>query len=131
MTAIHSSPLSKRKMPPEPRAVLAKAAVRAARLLHLNNRQLSQILGVSEPVISRMDRHGAPLPGDAKKIELATLFVRVYRSLDAIVGGDDAAAAAWLRAENTALGRRPIDAIVTIAGLTDTLAYLDARRAIL
>ena len=34
-------------------------------------------------------------------------------------------------AENTALGQKPINAIRTIAGLLDTLAYLDARRAVL
>ena len=114
-----------------PHAVLAKAALRAARLLDMNNRELAEVLGVSQPVISRMDKQGAPLPADAKKQELAALFVRFYRSLDAITGGDDKAAAAWLRAENVALGQKPIDAIRTIAGLIDTLAYLDARRAVL
>ena len=119
------------RSPPEPRAVLAKAALRAARLLGMSNRELAEVIGVSQPVVSRMDRQGAPLPPDPKKLELATLFVRVYRSLDAIVGGDDHAAAAWLRAENTALGRKPVEAITSIAGLLDTLAYLDARRAVL
>ena len=117
--------------PSNPHAVLAKAALRAARLLEMNNRELAEVLGVSQAVISRMDKQGAPLPADAKKRELAALFIRFYRSLDAITGGDDKAAAAWLRAENTALGQKPIDAIRTIAGLLDTLAYLDARRAVL
>lgn len=117
-------------LPPGTQAVLAKAALRAARLLGMSNRELAEVLGVSQPVISRMDRHGAPLPADPKKLELATLFVRFYRSLDAITGGDDRAAAAWLRADNTALSRKPIEAIATIAGLLDTLAYLDARRAV-
>lgn len=117
-------------LPPGAQAVLAKATLRAARLLGMNNRELAEVLGVSQPVISRMDRHGAPLPADPKKLELATLFVRFYRSLDAITGGDDRAAAAWLRSDNTALGQQPIAAIATIAGLLDTLAYLDARRAV-
>ena len=117
--------------PPRAEAVLAKAALRAARLLGMSNRELAEVLGVSQPVISRMDKQGAPLPADPKKRELAALFVRFYRSLDAITGGDDGASAAWLRAENTALGQKPIDAIRTIAGLLDTLAYLDARRAVL
>ncbi len=72
-----------------------------------------------------------------------TLFLRVYRSLDAIVGGDDASAAAWLRNDNTALGQPPVEAMKSVAGLVDTLAYLpglsawpiclaylDARRAV-
>ncbi len=111
-------------------SLLAKAAVRAARLLRMRNAELAQVIGVSESVISKIDRHQGALPNDAKKLELATLFVRLYRSLDAIVGGDDHVAASWLRNENTALGGRPIDAIKTVSGLLDVVAYLDARRAL-
>ena len=39
-----------------------------------------------------------------KSFELALLFIRLFRSLDAIVGGDEAVARAWLRNEN--LGAR-------------------------
>jgi len=115
---------------PEPRSLLAKAAVRAARLLGMRNAELAQVIGVSESVISKIDRHQGALPNDAKKLELAALFVRLYRSLDAIVGGDDHVAASWIRNENTALGSRPIDAIKTVSGLLDVVAYLDARRAL-
>ena len=59
------------------------------------------------------------------------LFVRLYRSLDAIVGGDDACAGGWLRADNAALGKKPIDAIQTVHGLAETVAYLDSRRAVI
>lgn len=112
-----------------PEAVLTKAALRAAKRLKLTNRELAGVLGVAPATVSRAGA-GRPLPAEGKALELAALFVRLYRSLDAIVGGDDATAAAWLRAENTALGRRPVDAIATVGGLTDTLAYLDARRAV-
>lgn len=109
-------------------AVLTKAAIRAAGRLRMSNRELARVLGVSEATVSRAPARPFPLTG--KVLELATLFVRLYRSLDAIVGGDDATAAAWLRAENAALGRRPIESIATVSGLIDTLAYLDARRAV-
>jgi Protein of unknown function (DUF2384) len=56
--------------------------------------------------------------------------VRLYRSLDAIVGGDDAVAASWLKNHNTALNGEPLALIQTISGLTNVVAYLDARRAI-
>ncbi|MBN9063955.1 MAG: DUF2384 domain-containing protein, partial [Rhizobiales bacterium] len=58
------------------------------------------------------------------------LFIRLFRSLDAITGGDEAAARAWLRADNTALGGKPIDMILRISGLLDVIGYLDARRAV-
>ena len=56
--------------------------------------------------------------------------MRVFRSLDAIVGGEEAVAATWLRQANSALGGKPIDSLKTVTGLTATLAYLDARRAL-
>lgn len=110
-------------------AVLTKAALRAAARLKLNQVDLAQILGVSPSVISRLAT-GGDLPGSGKSRELAALFVRVFRSLDAIVGGDEAVAAKWLRAFNTALGQEPLAAMKTIPGLIATLTYLDSRRAV-
>jgi hypothetical protein len=112
-----------------PEAILTKAALRAAKRLRMTNRELASVLGVGQATVSRAGA-GRALPAEGKALELATLFVRLYRSLDAITGGDDATAAAWLRSENTALGRRPVEAIATVGGLVDTLAYLDARRAV-
>jgi hypothetical protein len=69
------------------------------------------------------------VPGE-KPFELAVLFIRLYRSLDALVDGDETVARAWLRNPNTALGDAPLALIQTISGLVNTLAYLDARRAL-
>lgn len=114
---------------PDRTTVVSKALLRSAELLGLTARELASIVGLSEPSMSRLKRRldGAPLTG--KSYELALLFIRLYRSLDAIVGGDEAVARAWIRAENTALGGRPLDRIKTIDGLAHVLAYLDARRA--
>lgn len=110
--------------------VLTKAALRAADSLGLPARKLAQVLGVSEPSVSRMKKGAYAIEDGSKSFELAALFVRVFRSLDAIVGGDAMTARQWLMAENTALGGRPIDRITTITGLADVAAYLDARRAV-
>jgi uncharacterized protein (DUF2384 family) len=67
--------------------------------------------------------------GSGRPFELAVLFIRLYRSLDAIVGGDEAVARAWLKNPNTALRNRPIDLIQKVQGLLDVIHYLDARRA--
>ena len=109
--------------------VLSKAAVRAAGLLRIRQTELAAIIGVSPAVVSRVAA-GRHLPATGKTLELATLFVRVFRSLDAIVGGEEAVAATWLRQANSALGGKPIDSLKTVTGLTATLAYLDARRAL-
>ncbi|WEX08199.1 antitoxin Xre/MbcA/ParS toxin-binding domain-containing protein [Chelativorans sp. AA-79] len=110
--------------------VLAKAVLRAAERLGLTARALAAVVGVSEPTVSRLKKGEFDLERGTKPFELAVLFVRLYRSLDAIVSGDEAVARAWLRNDNTALGGRPLDRIQTIAGLVDAIAYLDARRAL-
>ena len=110
--------------------VVTKATVVAAERLGLNARSLASVLGVSEASVSRMKRLDHLLEKGTKPFELALLLIRLFRSLDAITGGDEGVARKWLRNTNTALGGIPADRISTITGLTDVLAYLDARRAL-
>ena len=111
-------------------AVVTKAVLRATGRLGLSNRVLAGVLGLSEATISRMGSGAYSLtPGD-KPFELAVLFLRLFRSLDAIVGGDQSTARAWLQNENTALGAAPVTLIPSVAGLVNVVAYLDARRAL-
>ena len=107
-----------------------KAVLRAADRLQVSNRALARIIGVSEASLSRMRAGTYTLSAGDKPFELATLFVRLYRALDAIVGGDDTAAAAWLRSENVALGATPLALAQTVPGLMHVVNYLDARRAL-
>ena len=115
---------------PDPAQVLTKAVVRAASRLEVTAKALSAILGLSEASVSRMKQGDFKLEAGTKPFELGVLFVRLFRSLDAIVGGDEAVARSWLRSANLVLDGRPLDKISTIAGLTDVIAYLDARRAL-
>lgn len=109
--------------------VLTAAVIRAAATLGVSGKDLAVILGVSEPTVSRMKKGVYWLQEGSKPFELAALFIRFFRSLDAITGGDDTVSHAWLRNENKGLGGRPLDTIKTIPGLTNGLAYLDSRRA--
>ena len=116
--------------PADEAAVVTKAALRAAARLGLPNRVLAGILGVSEATVSRMGSGTYLLkPGD-KAFELAVLFLRLFRALDAIVAGDAAAARAWLQSGNTALGAAPVTLIASVSGLVNVVGYLDARRAL-
>jgi DNA-binding XRE family transcriptional regulator len=111
-------------------AVVTKAVLNAAARLGLSKSALARIIGVSDATASRMAAGRYRLaPGD-KPFELALLLVRLFRSLDAIVGGDEKAARAWLRAENGVLGGVPARLIETVPGLVHVIAYLDARRAV-
>lgn len=115
---------------PSPGAVVTKAALRAASQLGMTNRAFANVVGLSEATVSRMRSKEYELQPDQKSYELALLFVRLYRSLDAIVGGDDAAAGAWLTNRNTALRDEPLKLIQTVPGLMNVIQYLDSRRAI-
>lgn len=113
---------------PSDSAILVKTLVRAADRLAVPNKALAKIIGLSEATISRMRRGGYVLEG--KPLELAIMFIRLYRSLDAVVGGDDTVAKAWVRNKNSALKDSPLNLIQTVSGLTNVLQYLDARRAV-
>jgi hypothetical protein len=115
----------------EPGPVATKAAVRAADRLGISARALAAILGVSEATVSRMRSGVHALQPGQKPFELAILFTRMFRSLDAITGGDEAAAAAWMRGPNGGLGGIPLELIRSIPGLVHVVQYLDARRALL
>jgi DNA-binding XRE family transcriptional regulator len=110
--------------------VLTKAVLRAANKLDVKQAALAAILGVSEATVSRMKKGDYVLRADSKAFELSVLFVRLFRSLDAIVGGDEGVARAWLANLNLALGAKPAEKIRTVPGLMDVIAYLDARKAL-
>ena len=119
MPTVHAHPSASLAEGP----VLGKAVLKAAD-------HLGTVVGLSEPTVSRLKRGEFTLERGTKPFELAVLFVRLYRSLDAIVGGDETVARAWLRNDNTVLGGKPIEKIQTVLGLVDAITYLDARRAV-
>jgi hypothetical protein len=121
-----TSPLSPQSSV-EPGPVLAKAVLSAANRLGLRNRQLAAVLGSSEASISRLSA-GRGLDPETKEGELALLFLRLYRSLDALVGGDDDKAREWMSAENVHLAGVPAERIRTVEGLVGVVQYLDAMR---
>ncbi len=113
--------------PPDPAAVVAKAALAAADRLGLTNRHLAAVIGLSEASVSRMHRSRGVDPR-SKEGELALMFIRLFRSLDALMGGDDRQARDWLFAMNDHLSGVPADRIRTVEGLVDVVQYLDAMR---
>jgi hypothetical protein len=120
-----SRPLT--NLPPEPAVVLTKAVRTAADLLGLRNRHLAAVLGTSEASISRLGGGRLIDPG-SKQGELALLFLRMFRSLDALMGGDEAKAREWFQSENSHLGGVPAQRVRRVEGLVDVVQYLDAMR---
>ena len=103
--------------------------MRATEYLALSNKTVGQIIGISDASVSRMKAGSYTLPLGTKQFELAQYFVRLFRSLDAMTGSDDAASRSWLQTPNIVLGGKPIDLMLTAQGLLAVLAYVDSRRA--
>lgn len=120
---------SARKVPrPDPADVLTRATLAAAARLGVRNARLAVIIGTSEASVSRLASGTRQLDPGSKEGELALLFLRLFRSLDALVGGDEAQARVWLHAENLHLGGVPAERIRQVEGLVDVVQYLDAMR---
>jgi uncharacterized protein (DUF2384 family) len=114
--------------PPEGQ-VLSDAVARVAAFWALTNAEVGRVLGLSAPSASRLRSGAYRLERGAKPFELAQFLVRLFRSLDALMGSDDEAASRWLRTANVDLGGRPIDLIQTVKGLVAVADYVDAFRA--
>lgn len=114
---------------PRRETVLTKAFLRAGERLEVPRAVLAKVVGRSQPTLSRMHAGGYELEEGTKEWELALLFVRLYRSLDSIVGTDEAARA-WLTGSHAALGGVPLDLVQTTEGLVRVVHYLDAHRAV-
>jgi transcriptional regulator with XRE-family HTH domain len=119
---------SKTANKPEPRRVLTGAVLRAAALLEITQSSLAQILGLSPSTVSRMANGTYTLDDHKKEWELGALFVRLFRSLDAVIGSNDTAARGWLNGRNRGLAGRPVDLIRTTEGLVRVVQYLDCAR---
>ncbi len=109
--------------------VLTKAAIRAAEMLGLKSNDLARIIGVSNATVSRYKSGSAGIAPASKTGELALLLIRVFRSLDALVGSDDDKRMAWMHSSNTVLNCVPAKLLRRPDGLVRTLDYLDGMRA--
>jgi len=115
--------------PQQKRRVLTGAALKAAERLEISQAVLARIVGVSPSTVTRMRQGSYLLDPERKEWELGALFVRFYRSLDAIVGGRTESAKAWLYSGNAAFGgRKPGEMIADTSGLVHVTDYLDACR---
>jgi DNA-binding XRE family transcriptional regulator len=114
---------------PDPSSVLSKAVARAAERMGISRAALAKILGVSAPTVTRLYNGEYKLDERRKEWELALLLVRVFRSLDSIVGNEQTARQ-WLNSQNRGLNGRPVELIRQTEGLVRVVHYLDASRGL-
>lgn len=115
MTA-QSKPQSIRKQ------VLAKAFVNAGRALGLTQEELGVVIGRDR------SSFGRGIDPASKSGELALLLIRCYRSLFALVGGDESSMRHWMHTPNHYFHDTPSALIRSVNGLVSVVEYLDAMR---
>lgn len=108
--------------------VLTKALCNLVKFYSLTGKELSQIIGISEPTATRLSQGKKLISPYTKEGELVLLLLRVYRSLNALVGNNHEKAKLWLNSQNKYFSNKPLDEMKTIAGLINVLTYLDAMR---
>lgn len=107
---------------PDPKTVLSKAVLRAAKTLGVSQAELGKIIGKNRTTIARgIDPH-------SKTGELAVMLVRCYRALSVLVGGGDADIKHWFTTSNRHIGGVPKEIAKSVQGLVMITQYLDAIR---
>jgi len=103
--------------------VLAEAFAAAGKYLGMTQADLGDVIGKDRSAISRgsIDPH-------SKDGELALLFIRCYRALYVLVGGDAEHMRHWMKTENLHTGGIPAEQVKSVQGLVSVLEYLDAIR---
>jgi uncharacterized protein (DUF2384 family) len=109
--------------------VLSSAVSKIAEFWGLSNAKLGIVLGLSQATVSRLRSGQTKLDPASKSFEAGQFLLRLFRSLDALLGSDDAASRRWLDVANLDLDARPIDLIDSFKGLLTVCDYVDAHRA--
>jgi transcriptional regulator with XRE-family HTH domain len=108
--------------------VITKAFLRAVEFLEMSRSDVALLLGISEASLTRLFQGGRAIESPAKEGEIATYFLRLYRSLDTLFGGNRENSVKWFKSSNTHLGGVPIELVKSIGGLVEVTGYLDAMR---
>lgn len=108
--------------------LVTSAFINAGRDLGMPLRQLARVIGVSESAMKNYSRGSASI-SSAKDRELSLGFIRVYRALFAILGGNREQMQHWMHTANRHLNRQvPAELVENYQGLAEVNVYLDAMR---
>ncbi len=113
---------------PRKEPIVTKAFLRAAEILQLSRTEASNLLGISPATMSRLHTKGGTITLDTNEGELALMFLRIFRSLDSLFGGNEHNMRQWFDAKNNYLNGTPRDLVQHIGGISHVAEYLDAMR---
>ena len=108
--------------------LVTRALLEAGRELGMTLGQLARIIGVSESTMKNCSR-GTGLISSPKDLELSLGFIRLYRALFAILGGNSEQMQHWMQTPNRHFnGQSPAVQAENYQGLAELNVYLDAMR---
>lgn len=105
------------------KALLSKALINAGKSFGFTQSELADIVGRNR---TGLVRDG--IDPTSKSGELALLFIRLYRSIYALTGGDPEAMQHWINTQNRYFKEMPRQLIKSTEGLVRVNYYLDAMR---
>lgn len=108
--------------------VLTKAFLRMLDHYQLSRKECCLIVGFSEASLSRIMSQQRLIDPLAKEGEIVILLLRLYRSLNTLVGGNTQQAQQWLRSYNHYFMATPLEVMHRLSGLIEVVNYLDAMR---
>ena len=108
--------------------LVTHAFIEAGRELGMTLGQLARVIGVSDSAMKNYSRGTASI-SSPKDQELALGFIRVYRALFAVLGGNREQMQHWMHTPNRHLNGQPPAALAShYQGLAELNVYLDAMR---
>jgi hypothetical protein len=108
----------------ESQSIVMKAYTNAYKALGLSDTQAAKLIGVGRSTLLR----NTGFDKNSKQNELQILFIRLYRSLFALFGGDLTSMKHWFDHNNSHIRGVPRDLCLSVTGLVNVNAYLDALR---
>lgn len=104
--------------------VLTKALMNVGKALGISSDILGQIVGKNRSSLYRADG----VKANSKSGELALVFIRCYRALYVLMGGNGEAMKHWFNTANKHTGGIPLEQVTKLEGLMAVMRYLDAIR---
>ena len=105
-------------------SIVMKAYINAYKTMSISDNQAAKLIGVGRSTLLRK----VNFETESKQSELQILFIRLYRSLFALFGGDITSMKHWFEHNNKHVRGVPKELCFTVTGLVNVNAYLDALR---
>lgn len=104
--------------------VLTKALLNVGKALGISPSVIGQIVGKNRSSLYRTNG----IKSNSKSGELALIFIRCYRALYVLTGGNEDVMKHWFNTKNNHTGGIPLEQVTKLEGLMTVMRYLDAMR---